>query len=457
VFAHKLAAVDSLTGRLSALLIAIIGSAAALSVVALLAYEPHPAIGGVLGIAFWTLVVAAASAAPVRMPGGTVVDVTIAPVVAAAVLGGPVAAVVVSIVGTIELRAIKGLLPGSSGGIPWYGMLYNQASIVIPALGAATLYSAIAGATPPFLPLSLLAVIAAGAVHFLVNNFLTAAAVGLRERRPVFSVFVGNLRQFGLALAGLTPVAWLMATVYTVAGPIGILPFALPLYTTRSGYQKVVEIREMFTQTVRSLASAVDAKDPFTAGHSVRVQTIAKDLGREMGCNEDELEALEWGGLLHDIGKIGIPDAILLKQGALTRHERIVMNGHPVKGEEILKPVAKLGPELPIIRHHHEWYNGSGYPDHLIGEEIPKLARIMHVADAYEAMTAARPYRMTPLTEEQAIGELRRYTGVQFDPVVVAAFERILSRRPDWAKPTAPPPSPRRHIPQLGEPEPQAA
>jgi HD-GYP domain-containing protein (c-di-GMP phosphodiesterase class II) len=189
----------------------------------------------------------------------------------------------------------------------------------------------------------------------------------------------------------------------------------------------------------------------------VRVQTIAKDLGREMGCNEDELEALEWGGLLHDIGKIGIPDAILLKQGALTRHERIVMNGHPVKGEEILKPVVKLGPELPIIRHHHEWYNGSGYPDHLIGEEIPKLARIMHVADAYEAMTAARPYRMTPLTEEQAIGELRRYTGVQFDPVVVAAFERILARRPDWAKPTAPPPSTRRHIPQLGEPEPQAA
>jgi HD-GYP domain-containing protein (c-di-GMP phosphodiesterase class II) len=185
------------------------------------------------------------------------------------------------------------------------------------------------------------------------------------------------------------------------------------------------------------------------------VQVIAKDIGHELGVSEDELEALEWGGLLHDIGKIGIPDAILLKQGSLTRQERIVMNGHPVKGEEIIRPVSKLAPELPIIRHHHEWYNGSGYPDRLIGEQIPRLARIMHVADAYEAMTAARPYRMTPLTEEQALSELHKYTGVQFDPVVVEAFKRVLARRPDWSAPTAPPPT-HRTIPLLGAAESEA-
>jgi HD-GYP domain-containing protein (c-di-GMP phosphodiesterase class II) len=136
-----------------------------------------------------------------------------------------------------------------------------------------------------------------------------------------------------------------------------------------------------------------------------------------------------------------------------------VMNAHPVKGEEIIRPVAKLAPELPIIRHHHEWYNGSGYPDHLVGEEIPKLARIMHVADAYEAMTAARPYRMTPLTEVQALEELRRFTGVQFDPVVVAAFERLIVQRPAWVTPNPAPPQPTRPIRRLGEstPEPQPA
>ena len=254
-----------------------------------------------------------------------------------------------------------------------------------------------------------------------------------------------------MSLAGLAPLSWLMAAMYVVAGPIGIVPFAVPLYATRAGYKKVVEIRDMFTQTVKSLAGAVDAKDPFTAGHSLRVQLIAKDLGAEMSCSEAELEALEWGGLLHDIGKIGIPDAILLKQGALDKEERMVMNAHPVKGEEILRPVEKLKPELPIIRHHHEWFNGSGYPDRLIGHDIPKLARIMHVADSFEAMTAARPYRMTPLSERQAIEELHKFSGVQFDPDVVAAFDRLIARRPEWAQPNIPEHLLKRDIPRLGE------
>ena len=196
---------------------------------------------------------------------------------------------------------------------------------------------------------------------------------------------------------------------------------------------------------------AVDAKDPYTAGHSERVQLIAKDLGAELRCSESELEALEWGGLLHDIGKIGIPDAILLKQGALTKEERVVMNAHPVKGEEIIRPVAKLAPELPIIRHHHEWFNGSGYPDRLVGHDIPRLARILHVADSFEAMTAARPYRMTPLSEEQAIGELHKFSGIQFDPEVVAAFDRVIARRPEWAAPNIPKHLTERQIPRLGE------
>src|SRR5204862_8197851 len=140
------------------------------------------------------------------------------------------------------------------------------------------------------------------------------------------------------------------------------------------------------------------------------------------------------GGLLHDVGKIGVPDNVLLKQERLTREERMIMNAHPVLGAQIIAPVAKLAPELPIIRHHHEWYNGSGYPDRLIGDEIPRLARILHVADAFEAMTAARPYRMKPLTPEQALGELRKFAGIQFDPEVVDAFVRT-----KWAENTADP------------------
>jgi putative nucleotidyltransferase with HDIG domain len=207
------------------------------------------------------------------------------------------------------------------------------------------------------------------------------------------------------------------------------LLFALPLYTTRVAHHRFVEMREMFTQTIGALAEAVDKRDPFTSKHSHRVKAIAVDIGREMSVNEAELEALEWGGLLHDVGKIGVPDAVLLKQERLTREERMIMNAHPVLGAQIIAPVTKLAPELPIIRHHHEWYNGSGYPDRLIGDEIPRLARILHVADAFEAMTAARPYRMTPLTPEQALAELRKFAGVQFDPVCVDAFVKT-----DWVE-----------------------
>jgi putative nucleotidyltransferase with HDIG domain len=410
-----------------------------------------PSIGGGAGLAFWIVVVLLGSSSSVRMPGGTIVDVGIAPLVACAVLGGPAAAALASAIGTFELREARGLIPLAKGGVPWYGSAYNHAAVLIPSVLASVVYGQIAGPIFHTDLVTLLGVLCAGGLHFALNNCLTAGALAIREGRPFRAVLASNVRQFGFSLAGLVPIGWLMASMYVVAGPIGVLPFAVPLLATRSGYKKVVEIRDMFTQTVRSLASAVDAKDPYTAGHSVRVQLIAKDLGAELRCSEAELEALEWGGLLHDIGKIGIPDAILLKQGELTKEERMVMNAHPVKGEEIIRPVAKLAPELPIIRHHHEWFNGSGYPDRLVGHDIPRLARIMHVADSFEAMTAARPYRMTPLSEAQAISELHKFSGIQFDPEIVAAFEKVIARRPEWAAPNIPKHLMERTIPRLGD------
>jgi putative nucleotidyltransferase with HDIG domain len=236
-----------------------------------------------------------------------------------------------------------------------------------------------------------------------------------------------------------------MSVVYSIQWWATLL-FALPLYTTRVASQRLVEMRDMFTQTIGALAAAVDKRDPFTALHSQRVKTMAVDIGRVMRVSDSELEALEWGGLLHDVGKIGVPDDVLKKPERLTRDERMTMNSHPVLGAQIIAPVTRLAAELPIIRHHHEWYNGSGYPDRLIGDEIPKLARILHVADAFEAMTAARPYRMTPLSREEALAELRKFAGVQFDPVVVDAFVKT-----DWVEgvPDAGRPTEIRPIPML--------
>jgi putative nucleotidyltransferase with HDIG domain len=287
----------------------------------------------------------------------------------------------------------------------------------------------------------------AAAVFLVTNLLLASTLLALRTDQRVVEVFVGDTRGIVGSWVALGPLAWLMSLVYLVEWWATAL-FAVPLYSTRMAYRRFVEMREMFTQTITALAEAVDKRDPYTSKHSWRVKTIAVDIGRVMRVSDPELEALEWGGLLHDVGKIGVPDNVLLKQERLTKEERMLMNAHPVLGAQIIAPVTKLAAELPIIRHHHEWYNGSGYPDRLIGDEIPSLARILHVADAFEAMTAARPYRMTPLTTEQALAELRKFAGIQFDPVVVDAFVRThhVEGVPDPGRTTQP-----RPIPLIGQ------
>ncbi len=369
------------------------------------------------GLIFWTVATLVASALPVRMPRGTLVGVSIAPLIAATALGGPTAGAWVALIGTTEIREVRGR-------IPWYGTLANHAGLLLPTFAAGLTMMALGAGSEPGREFQyFVATILGSAVFFALNASLTSMLVGLRTGQQLTTVLKGDARGFATGLLGLAPLGWLMAQMYTVAWWASLL-FAVPLYTTRLAYHNFIEMREMFTQTITALAGAVDKRDPYTSKHSWRVKEIGGDIGRAMRLGEADLEALEWGGLLHDVGKIGVPDNVLLKQERLNREERMIMNAHPVLGAQIIQPVTRLSRELPIIRHHHEWYNGSGYPDRLIGDEIPLLARILHVADAFEAMTAQRPYRMTPLTAEQALGELRKFAGVQFDPKVVDAFVR---------------------------------
>jgi putative nucleotidyltransferase with HDIG domain len=231
---------------------------------------------------------------------------------------------------------------------------------------------------------------------------------------------------------------WLMAQVFLLPNGVGwwaTTLFVIPLFTTRLAYHRYVETRELFEQTIGALANAVDARDRYTRGHSNRVSYISEAMCRVMRLGEGEIEKIKWSGLLHDVGKIGIRDNILLKPGPLNREERILMNQHPTIGAEIVAPANQLAPEAPLIRAHHEWINGSGYPDGLEYADIPLGARILTVADAYEAMTSSRPYRLTPLTHEQAIAELEKYSGLQFDPeivpVLVGLDRSILDRPPE--------------------------
>ncbi|MFH0809186.1 MAG: HD domain-containing phosphohydrolase [Pseudomonadota bacterium] len=177
--------------------------------------------------------------------------------------------------------------------------------------------------------------------------------------------------------------------------------------------------------TLRALVGAIEAKDSYTEQHSKRVTTLAVAIATEMSCAEEEVEALRFAGHLHDIGKIGIRDHILLKPGRLTAEEYTMVKAHPVIGQSIVRHLGLLPLEQDIIRHHHESWDGTGYPDGLAGEQIPLLSRILAVADAYDAMTSCRPYRQAK-SREDSIEELRHNRYRQFDGQVVEACIRVL-------------------------------
>jgi len=188
------------------------------------------------------------------------------------------------------------------------------------------------------------------------------------------------------------------------------------------------DLKGLFFATVASLANAIDAKSPWTKGHSERVMRTAGRIAREMGLPEEMVERVEIGGLLHDIGKIGIVERVLEKPDSLSEAESPSMRLHPVKGVSILAPIEQLKDVLPAILHHHERWDGKGYPDRLKGEEIPLAARIVTVADSFDAMVAVRPYKQGRSVEE-ALKELNACSGTQFDPKVVEVFVRYVERK----------------------------
>lgn len=198
------------------------------------------------------------------------------------------------------------------------------------------------------------------------------------------------------------------------------------------------QLERSYMQTVQSLAVALEAKDRYTSGHSQRVSRFATLIARSMGLPRDEIEVVSQVALLHDIGKIGMLDAILNKPSNLTPEEREMVKSHPVVGAQILSPVKTFERHVAGIRHHHEMFDGSGYPDGLKGEAIPLSARIVSLADAFDAMTSTRPYRIgLPLTF--AMQEMIKMRGRQFCPATVDAFARVLQSAAAAGLAAAPP------------------
>ncbi len=196
-------------------------------------------------------------------------------------------------------------------------------------------------------------------------------------------------------------------------------------------YLLLQSMREFNEQMARALIEAVEAKDPYTRGHSERVHHLSMEIGRALELPDDELDDLFWGSLLHDVGKIGIPDAVLCKPGRLTKDEYTFIMVHPERSYEILRHIKHFDKAVLGARHHQEMFDGKGYPHGLKGEHIPLHGRIIAVADTYDSITSSRAYR-AGRSHEIAMSEIQRVAGAQLDPKIVDVFKQIVSREPEW-------------------------
>jgi putative nucleotidyltransferase with HDIG domain len=376
-------------------------------------------------IFFWIIVTLVAAALPVRLPGGVHATITTAPLLAAMFdtgLSNPFAVCWIAFIGTFEPRDLR-------GEPKWYGTLFNKANFVLSAFAGWAVLAITSGSVRTDDPFILLAQIAAtGATFAVVNNGLSILANSLNTGTALSRVWALSVSNIAIGLVSQVPLGWLMSEVANEVGLWAAMLFMVPLLLARYSFSRYTETRDLFYGTVQALSQAIDAKDGFTRGHADRVSRIAGAIARELGIAEREIEQIELAGLLHDIGKIGVEDRILMKPTRLDSDEQELMRRHPIYGASILEPSAALRPLVPIVLAHHENYDGTGYPQGLKGEEIPIGSRILLVADTYEAMTSDRIYRKAP-GHDRAIEQLNRYKGTQFDPRIVRALQTCIERR----------------------------
>jgi putative nucleotidyltransferase with HDIG domain len=363
----------------------------------------------------------------VLVPGGTSgVSLAVPLFVAVAVYAGPSAAIVAGLASSISLLFSRPKLSPSK-------LAFNVGEVILTTATPALLYVLLGAPLfalhPVFssgmvLPLGLVAT---------VGSFMNIAVVGLGTtvlyRESLRSVWKSTFSwmlppQLALGFVGVA-IAWILQSS---AGLAGFALFVVPLLVARQTYQQSVLLRQAYADTISSMVAALEAKDVYTKGHSLRVAEYSVLIAGSLGMPPATVERIEYAALLHDLGKVGVSHRVLGKQAALTAAEYDEIKRHPGIGAHILSDVPYLADLVPLIAAHHERLDGSGYGQGLAGAEIPFEARILSVADAYDAMTSIRPYR-DAMPHEAAVEQLLEGCGTQFDEGVVAAFRRALDEK----------------------------
>jgi putative nucleotidyltransferase with HDIG domain len=409
-----------------------------------------------IGLAFFALLILLTEGLSIDLyVRDTSISTASAPLIAGALLYGPQGALMLSLVlaltAMIKHRSkISRFIFNSSN--------HFISSSLVPFLVLLTSVSFVAHPAHVQFSLALLS----GSIVYFVSTLLLSGVMSLSMNQPFRQVWSDRFRwllPYYMAF-GVTGYALILG--YNSAGILGLVAVLLPLLTLRVSQAQYIdntksmvsqlraqnlalenksnEISSLNEDLLLSLANVIDLRDTATMGHSKGVSDYAVLIAKELGLSDEHIEWIHKSGLLHDIGKIGIPDTILFKPSRLTVEEFEIIKQHPGRGAEIVQANHSLSTLSPIIRHHHERYDGKGYPDGLRDQEIPLEARILGLADAVQAMSSDRPYRKA-LSLPKIISEVRENTGTQFDPRVVKAFldglpkmEAILSTTTSYSR-----------------------
>jgi HD-GYP domain-containing protein (c-di-GMP phosphodiesterase class II) len=357
-----------------------------------------------------------ADMSPILLPGSKAyITVSSALDYAAIVVFGPVVAAMISTVSTIVTTAT------TSRKAP-HKLLFNACLFIVTIITAGRVFALLGGHATRNPADLVIPMAGCGITYFLVDTFGVSLVVALSQRASAWRIWQRTYLWTTVThLIGFVPLGAIIVVIYMQIGIPGVALFLVPLLLARYSFKLYTDMREVHIETVRALTSAIDASDPYTKGHSERVTQYAVALARELHLSERRVQAIEYAGFLHDMGKIGLQHNILLKPGALTDSEWEQMKRHPVTGAKIVSDLHFLKGAHDVVLFHHERFDGTGYPHGLAGERIPLEARIVKVADAFDAMLSDRPYRKA-LSLERALEQLRQGSGTEFDPRVVAAF-----------------------------------
>lgn len=367
------------------------------------------------GLLFFGSLAVLTDSLPVKLPKGGYVAVTVSVIYAALILFGPSIASYVAIIGLVFCRFVI------KEHEPLHKLLFNCAQFVLAVGCAGKVYTMLGGVYWDIDFLNLTPLVAAALACFIINVTAITLILAFVQNISPWGMWLTNFKWAIPNMLTLPVLGLLMAYVYVSIGLLGVTLFFVPLLLARFIFKSYMDTREIYFNTLEALTSALDAKDTYTRGHSDRVANYAVELARFINLPEDQVETIQHMAFLHDVGKIGISDELLTRVGCLSDQEFDSIKLHPIIGSDILRDINYLGAARDFIKYHHEKYDGSGYPFRISGDQIPLGARIITLADSFDAMTSDRSYRRR-MSTKQALDEIRRCAGTHFDPELADAF-----------------------------------